>query len=388
MKIAAVLVAGALFALAGPAAASRDSAPPDTTGAIVAAIALPSGHGVPEPAEGGPGPGHWFYQGLSYGSDALVHPVRLVFNGGFGTLQFENRSNRLSDLRLRHGWSRLWADVRRPVETIQLGGWNEFLGTEVVPVSAKRANAQYWPNYTLHLIGGGMSSRMMREWFEQNGWRHPALGAGITLSAYHLLNEVVEAGPRNAPSTDAIADLMLFDPAGVWLFSHDGVAGFFSRRLNLRDWSSQPAIDPVTGAVENNGQNFSMKLAIPGSDHWSLFYYFGNHGELGLSYRLASGDAISAGGGFQASALEDLGNGAQTADLVPSGGVFWDRHGSLLASLTTAKTSRDGMRLNVYPGLVRVFGEPVGLFVLRARDGGVVAGVHLASLPIGVAGRP
>src|SRR5262245_11082838 len=52
-----------------------------------------------------PGPSHWFYEGLPYGSDALVHPLRLVFNGTFGTLQFDNRSNRLDDVSFRHGWS-------------------------------------------------------------------------------------------------------------------------------------------------------------------------------------------------------------------------------------------------------------------------------------------
>jgi len=196
-----------------------------------------------------PGPGHWFYSGLPYGSEAMVHPVRLILNGGFGTLQFNNRSNHIADIRLRQGWQRVGEDLGTSASILRRTGWNEFLATEVIPVSVNRRNAQYWPNYTLHLIGGGMSSTMMREWFTQHGFAHPELGSFATLTAYHLLNEVVEASSRVGPSTDAIADLMLFDPAGWLLFQHEGVNGFFSRTLHMRDWSSQIAIDPVTGMV-------------------------------------------------------------------------------------------------------------------------------------------
>jgi len=340
-----------------------------------------------EAAADSTGPGRWFYSGLPYGSDALVHPLRLIFNGGFGALQFDNRSNRLGEVGFRHGWIRLRDDLRSPVRTIEYEGWSDFITSELVPIAVNRKHAQYWPNYTLHLVGGGMSTVLMREWFEQHGYRHPALGAGLTMTSYYVLNETVEASSRYTPSTDAIADLLVFDPAGAWLFSHEGVCGFFSRRLHLRDWSSQPAIDPAMGAVENNGQNFSIKLAIPRSEHWSLFYYFGNHGEAGLSYRRANGSAFSAGAGLSAKELEDLGKGSQNADLVPSAGVFYDRNGSLLFSLTTAKHSRYGVRINAYPGWIKVHGLTAGLFVMRVRGGGAVAGIHLLQLPVGVAGR-
>ncbi len=330
----------------------------------------------------------WFYSGLPYGSEALVHPLRLIVNGGFGALQFDNRSNRLEDVGFHHGVSRLWGDLRSPLTTIQKTGWREFLEDEVAPVSFSRSSAQYWPNYTLHLIGGGMSTVMMREWFEQHGVAHASLAAGATLATYHVLNEIVEASSRTELSTDAVADLMIFDPAGAWLFSHDGVDGFFSRRLHLRDWSSQPAIDPTTGALENHGQNFSMKLALPRLDHWSLFYYFGNHGEAGLSYRRANGSAFSVGGGLRAGDLLDLGDGVQTVDLLPSAGFFYDRNGSLLFSVTTARSSRDFVRVNAYPGLVHLFGWSPGLFLAGSRHGGTVMGLHVTQLPLGVAGRP
>ena len=331
------------------------------------------------------GPGHWFYSGLPYGSDAQIHPVRLILNGGFGTLQFNNRSNRIADIRLRQGWQRVGEDLGTSASILRHAGWSEFLETEVIPVSFNRRNAQYWPNYTLHLIGGGMSSTMMREWFAQRGFAHPELGSFATLTAYHLLNEAVEASSRTGPSTDAIADLMLFDPAGWLLFQHEGVNGFFSRTLHMRDWSSQIAIDPVTGTLENNGQNFSMKIGLPSSDHWSLFYYFGNHGELGLSCRGKNGSAISMGAGLKAARLVDLDNGAQTADLVPCAGLFYDRNGSLLLSVMTAKASRYDMQVNAYPGLIRLRSWTAGLFFNHARTGGNVMGVSLTRIPIGLA---
>jgi hypothetical protein len=336
---------------------------------------------TPEP----PGPGKWFYRGLPYGSESLIHPMRLVLNGAFGTLQFDHRSNRLADVGFRHGWDRLRADLESPERTIALNGWSDFLRSEVAPVSFHSHDAQYWPNYTLHLIGGGMSSIMMHEWFEQHGYRHPALGAGVTIAAYHVLNEIVEAGERNGPSTDAIADLLIFDPAGAWLFSHEGVAGFFSRRLNLRDWSAQPAFDPTSGSLENNGQNFSIKLKLPVVDHWSLFYYFGNHGEAGLSYRFANGSALSGGIGMSASDVIDVGRGVSTANLVPSGGLFYDRNGSLLMSVMTAKGAHDRVRVNLYPGVLRLGPVSPGLFVVQARTGETTVGIHLTALPVGLA---
>lgn len=330
--------------------------------------------------------GPWYYSDLPYGSESLIHPVRLIVNGGFGALQFDNRSNRLGEVRFRHGWNRLSQDLGHPVRTIEVIGWGNFMRRELLPISANRRDAQYWPNYTLHLIGGGMSYVTMREWYEQHGHRNASMLAGVTLATYHTLNEVVESDRRVVSSTDAVADMFIFNPAGVLLFSHEGVNRFFSRRLHLRDWSTQPAIDPAIGAMENQGQNFSVKLAIPRTRRWSLFYYFGNHGELGLTYTKPNGSAFSAGAGLRAKELVDLGQGVQTADLVPSYGFFYDRNGSLMFSVTAAKTSRYRMRVNAYPGLLRIGGAAPGVFLLLGRDGHTIAGLTFAAFPMGLAG--
>ncbi len=368
--LVALLAMGSLLAPAAPQAQTADGSPATA---------------APETLATGP----WYYRGRPYGSESLVHPLRLILDGGFGILQFDNRDNHLGSVDFDRGWNRVWIDLRHPVRAIEVDGWSDFIQREVLPVSVSRKSAQYWPNYTLHVVGGGMSYAMMGEWYDQHGFGHPRWWAGGTMAVYHLLNEVVENDDRAGPTTDAISDLYLFDPAGILLFSHDGVNRFFSGTLHLRDWSTQPAIDPIAHTIENQGQNYAIKLALPRSEHWSLFYYFGNHGEAGLSYRRTDGRAYSFAAGLRAKALVDLGADARTAELVPSYGFFYDREGSLLFSVTSATSSRYSLRVNVYPGLLRVGGHTVGLFALWDRhDEDLVLGFHLPWAPLGGAGRP
>ncbi len=327
-----------------------------------------------------------FYRGLPYGSESLVNPARLIVNGGFGILQFDGRDNRFEHVAFRRGWNRVWTDVRHPVAAIEVAGWKEFVQTEVLPFSTSRKSARYWPNYTLHLIGGGMSWAEMAEWYDQHGFARPSAWAGATLTVYHVLNEVVENDDQPGPTTDAITDLLLFDPAGVLLFSRPGVRGFFGHRLNLRDWSNQPAIDFAHGSIENQGQNFSIKWHPPFvGERWSAFYYFGNHGEGGLTYTRPNGSAYSVGAGLVASKLVDLGQGERTAELLPSAGFFYDRNGSLLFSVMTSRSKRNRVRVNVYPGLVRVGPVTAGAFVLWNDQGEPAGGITLPLLPVGVA---
>jgi hypothetical protein len=333
----------------------------------------------------------WFYRGLPYGSESLVHPLRLILNGGLGILQFDNRDNRLRSVDFGTGWRNVWDNLAHPTRTIGVDGWWSFFQREVIPISFNADNAQYWPNYTLHLIGGGMSYRMMTEWFAHHGHARPSLWAGTTIAAYHLLNEVVENDSYVGPTTDPIADLYIFDPASVILFSHEGVSRFFGEKLHMVDWSYQPAFDFDHGTIENQGQNFSIKVPVPRTDHWSFFYYFGTHGEAGLSYRKDNGSAFSLAGGLRAKELVDLTAGTKTVDLVPSFGFFYDRDGSLMFSALFANTSRYKMRVNAYPGLLRVGAFAPGLFFNLNRDDEVLVGIDLRilpHLPLGVGKRP
>ena len=383
-------LAGLAIALLGCAGGTAGAEPAaDSLGVVAPAgrVREPAG-AAPDRVARPPGPGHWFYDGLPYGSESLVDPLRVVLDCGYGVLQFDNRSNRLDDVNYERGWHRVWADLANPARAIEVGGWGDWIQREVLPVSTSKRSAQYWPNYTLHLVGGGTVYTMLSEWYARRGVPHPRLFAIGTMAVSHMLNEVVENDHSPGPNTDAITDLYLFDPMAIVLFSHEGVNGFFSRRLHMRYWPGQAALDPRLGAIENGGQNYSIKLAIPRSDRWSLFYYFGNHGELGLSYRRPNGSAFSVGAGLQTRALVDAGDNAQTADLVPAAGFFYDRDGSLLFSVTAANTSRYRVRVNAYPGLLRVQGRTVGLFAMLDRHDEVVAGLIVPWLSLGAAGRP
>jgi hypothetical protein len=137
-----------------------------------------------ETAQGSGAPAYYFYRGRSFGSESLVHPVRLIINGGFVILQMENRSNKLDEIHWRNGWRNLWKNLGDPIAAINHQGWWDFLSAEIIPISTRRGQTQYWPNYTNHLIGGGMSYRMMREWYRLHGFEHEVPWALVTITAY------------------------------------------------------------------------------------------------------------------------------------------------------------------------------------------------------------
>jgi hypothetical protein len=399
---AGILAALALCAAAATAAADAVTSharapeiPPAAWEAQVAAL-LPEAAGTAPGAGAGwrdsarsGAPPAYFYRGTPYGSESLIQPLRLVLNGGFGILQLDNRDKRLGKIAYGTGLDNVWMNIRDPFEAIrETGGWSDFLEREVLPLSVNSNKAQFWPNYTQHLIGGGMSYRMYVEWFRHHGWRHPKWMSGATVVMHHVINETVENDAYRGWRTDPIADMYIFDPLGVVLFSHDGVARFFGETLHMADWSYQPSIDPADGSLINNGQNFALKYNLPWSDRWQLFYHYGTHAELGFTRRLDERDSFSFGAGLRAGELVELDDGFRTVDLAASAGVFYDRNNSLLASFVMAKTKEYRFRFNVYPGVLRVAGVSPGLFLADRRARGLVFGVtfdFLPALPAGLA---
>jgi hypothetical protein len=330
--------------------------------------------------------GNFFYHGRDEGSECLGNPVRLIVNGGFGILQMENRSNQLDEIQWVNGWRNLWHNLGNPVEAIDQRGWWDFVATEILPVSVSRQSSQYWPNYMNHLVGGGMSYRRMREYYTWHHVPHANLAAITTLSAYHLLNETVEMNDRTGWRVDPIADVYIFDVAGVVVFTSDTVCRFFGRTLNMADWSFMPLYDPETGNLENVGQNYMVRLGLGRTIPWSLFYHWGNGGELGLTRNLGGKHNLSFGAGFVAKNLADVDEFSETVDLVSSAGLFYDRGGNLMAGLLYAPDKDSRWRLNVYPGLLRLGPFKPGLTVIVAEDNDVLAGVTIGSLPLIPAG--
>lgn len=71
--------------------------------------------------------------------------------------------------------------------------------------------------------------------------------------------------------------------------------------------------------------------------------------------------------------------------MVASGGVFWDRNGSLLASLMVSERTEDFIALNVYPGVLPGVGRDLGVWAAASRDGSVRFGLaHRRALGLGM----
>ncbi|RKZ12612.1 hypothetical protein DRQ50_11675 [bacterium] len=340
-------------------------------------------------------PGHegtyYFFRGLDYGSQHLIHPLRLIINGGYGILAVDNRDNRPGKVAYATGMVNVSENLINPFWAITKVGFWDFLSTQVIPISINSGRAQYWPNYMNHLLGGGMSYRMMEEYYRYHGWHNPKGAALSTLFVYHFLNEVVENNDYRGPSDDPVADFWIFNPAGILLFSNDTAARFFSETLHMTDWSYQPMMLPINGELFNQGQNYAVKYHLNNAGSASLFYHWGGHAELGMSFTDSQGRCVSWGLGLVAKNLVDIDTISKTLDLAASAGVFYDRHNSLLASLLFARTKDFKWRLNLYPGLVELGPFKPGFLVAVNRDDDITLGLTFGSLqhlPFGLGGRP
>ncbi|MFH1197278.1 MAG: hypothetical protein V1720_16385 [bacterium] len=328
----------------------------------------------------------FFYKGRDYGSESFYNPIFVILNGGLDILQVNNERD-VMKIPFYAGAKNVFKNLVDPITPINNYGWWNFIQDQVLPVSFNKNNAQYWPNYTLHLIGGGMTYAATREWFEYHKYDSPELWTLLTMTAYHLVNEVAENGSYQGDNVDPIADIYLFDLGGIILFSSDGVKKFFAETLNLADWSLQPSMSVRNGELHNNGQYFSIKWQLPYFDKWHFFYFFGTNGVGGLSYKYDDGTALSVGIGAAASKLItlDVDTNKKTLDLVWNLGVFYDKNNSLLASLLLTKRTDYMINLNIYPGFLK-FGEfSPGIWTAYSHGGKFIFGITTTWFPVGLA---
>jgi hypothetical protein len=333
----------------------------------------------------------YFYFGRDFGSEAMYNPLSVIVNGGYDVLQASTHSRSVVTIPYAVGAANVWRNISNPFPQIEKFGWNRFINQEIFPTTLTIDKAQFFPNYTLHLIGGGMEFRAMREWYEYHQVSAPTMCTLVTLAAYHYLNETIENDAFVGPNVDPIADILVFDPAGIILFLSDDVAEFFSGTLHLTDWSGQAAYGPQFGTIENHGQNFIMKYRLPILNGTSLFYHFGDSGMLGLSFDRSDGTAISISGGFATKEIREVDsrNGTRTMSVALGwiAGIFYDRENSLLASIVLSDRTNELMKLNVYPGIVHVDSFSPGLFCGVGRDGQFTVGAALRWSPAGLAFR-
>ncbi|HOI28456.1 MAG TPA: fibronectin type III domain-containing protein [Melioribacteraceae bacterium] len=328
----------------------------------------------------------YFYQGLDYGNQSIYHPAYVLLNGGFDMIQVGNRRD-IKNFPYNIAIKNIWKNLSEPFKPISRYGWWNFFKDQVFPLSLNKQNAQFFPNYTLHLIGGGMEYAALDEWFEYNNYPYPELFSAFTVMTYHLINEIAENGNYEGDDVDPIADIYIFDIGGILLFTSNSVRRFFAEDLNLADWSQQPSFSLRNGELHNNGQFFSIKWKFPFLERWYAFYYFGTNGVGGLSYKFDDGSALSVGFGLAASdlILLDEKTNKKTLGLVGNLGVFYDRNNSLLASLSVTIKTDYMINLNIYPGVIKFWDVSPGLWGAYSQDGNVILGFTFSWLPFGFA---
>jgi len=332
----------------------------------------------------------YFYKGYDYGSQSLFNPAYVLLNRGFDVLQLRPDQRNIFGYDYQLNVKNVLGNVVDPFSAISNRGWGRWLREEIFPLSWTRGSARWVPNYGLHLIGGGTTYTALREWFEARDAPAPVATAFSVATLYTaaIVNESLENNGTVGFNTDCLADLYVFDLAGILLFSIDGVNEFFSRSVIVSDWSLQPVFTAPHGDIHNQGNYYAAKWALPFYDRLRLFGYMGFSSLGGLSMKITDDLSISAAAGAKVERIASV--QAVTGDLVTlrsSGALFLDRNESLLASVQVADVQDYFVHVNVYPNAFFHTDPGVGLFAVLSKDARFMAGVSLTrSFGFGVGG--
>jgi hypothetical protein len=333
---------------------------------------------------------YYYYDPDGLGAHAFYNPQNFIVQGGLGAL-YDERVDRFD---WSGGFSTVNHSLVDPIGAVDDYGWKRFFYREFVPHAGPGQN--YVPNWVWHFMGGGMRTKLMEEYYTHLGVRNARTLAWFTLYSYHYLNEVVQAErfKRSRRSTvDAIADMYFFDWAGGLLFQFDAVNRFVSGTLHMREWSFQAQYNPVTQSFVNNGQLYWMRLALLGPI--SVSFLTGEQiTSLNLTVGWRAGRQLSVGVGPKSKAFIARKNGdTDPSAIVFSSGIYYSIHDNPFVTLTYEPEERPHGRrnrltdgrylLNVYPGVLRVFGHPVGA-TLAYDEKAVFMGLAFGPLPAGV----
>lgn len=318
-----------------------------------------------------------FYRPQAVGSEALYNPFASFLTytldstqirGSFGTDDFSDHLDIVLD-NLTH----IDRSVRRE------GGYREFINTEIVPIDAddlSKSKAAL-PNYALHLFGGGLLFRKDAEYFAQRGVAYPRTLAAIVGMVAEVLQEGTEK-PRT-DYTDEIADVLLFRPLGMWLFSDDLRARWIRRTLAPVDWPYLLMYDLDNHAALNAGVSYVLRPPRQETGKPGFFAYLGLTNLFGMAHPLGSGSSFSWGVGVATESIKP--NHVRVA-----GGVFYDRNSSLLWSAIINGTEQLRLRANIYPGAFWSARQRIGVFVGLTDENKPAFGLQFG-LPIGLGAR-
>ncbi|MEP6762778.1 MAG: hypothetical protein ABJB66_00640 [Gemmatimonadaceae bacterium] len=362
---------------------SRADAQVSATVSARSAVARTAADSAPVAARARADSAHtFFYFGKDYGSESQYNPLTVVLNDGFDILQISGSDNRVFKFDYVGSFTNVARALSHPFHDIREFGTSKFLTHEIFPLSGAPDGGQWEPNYTEHLIGGGMQVARTKEWYIAHEYKHPLIWTSVTVAASRFLNETMENGTWRGPGTDPIADLYVFDLGGALLFTNERVEKFFSHTLNLTSWSGQPSIDPADGRLFDVYTSWSFKVKLPYVKRVSFFGYNGENPLAGLSYRTEKGDAFSAGYGATVTDLVvvDSINNRKGVHVRPSAGFFWDRNGSLMVSAVYAERPYH-LSVNIYPHVIHIGRLSPGFWMQLPTEGGVRLGLAGTLLP-------
>ena len=325
------------------------------------------------------------HKGYEYGSDAYNSPLTVLLNKGYDIFQLRGHPRNLTTFPYANAWHHGVREVfQHPGAAVdRFGGWRRFARVELLPLSTNRNELNWFVNYTEHFLGGGLTMRLLDEWYRARGVPYPRLMAMVNTYAASVLNEISEQPGIRLASPGGVADLLVFDAAAILLFHWDQPTRFLTQTLQAADWSNQAAITLPNRQLQNNGQYFTFKVPV-GLARTRLFIRGGMGAQLGISRKIGQAHHLSVAAGGDTEVREIDAQGHETVTFAPGAGVYWDRNNSLLVSLTTSP-AENLLAMNVYPGVLPGAGRKLGLWLVRTRQNAWRVGlVHRQSLGTGL----
>lgn len=323
---------------------------------------------------------------MPHGSDAQFNPLSVVLNHGFDQLRTSKRKD-FRNFPYSASFAAVMRSVVRPDKPIRRYGLGNWLRDEIFPLTLRKSGGgQWYPNYTLHLFGSGVTYVRLADWYHDHGLEsHDRLAAGLTTYAYHLLVETNENGPTADQGVDALSDLLVFDTASLVLWNQRWMRRLFSGPVEVTDWYGQISLGEPGNTIENAYSMVVVRARVPYTSNWKLTLTHGFVFLAGVSRRFGANDWLTVGGGADApvNPVIDSTTRKKSAELEPNGGIFYDRDGSLLASVVNRGGSDNGATLNVYPGVLGWRMVQPSFWLQLNRGGGVRFGVS-SRLGLGV----
>jgi len=325
------------------------------------------------------------YKGYGYGSDAYYSPLTVLLNKGYDIFQLRTSPRNFWTFPYSPAWKHAIEDVFGDPGPIvdRFGGWRRLARLELYPGSTNVDEWNWFVNYTEHFVGGGLSMRMLDEWYRERGVPLPRLWAMVTTYSASVLNEMTEQEDAPYATAGGVADLLVFDMGAVILFHWKQPTYYLSHTLQIADWSNQAALTYPNRQLQNNGQYFTMKVPI-GFERTRLFIRGGMGAQFGISRKLDDEHHLSVGGGGDTRVRDIDATGHETVRFAPGFGVYYDRNNSLLWSVTGSPAS-NLLAINVYPGVSSGILRGTGFWGVFTRHHEVRLGiVHRNALSLGL----